>query len=372
METIAYLGPEGTHSEEAASRWAGGRPMLLRPLRSLVEVFKAVDGGDVEWGLVPAENSGEGSLGLTLDLLAHEAGQVRICGEVVLPIRHHLLARPGVSPERVTRIISHSQALAQCRAYLAEGFPGAELVEATSTAEAARVVAESGEPWAALGTRKAAKRHGLSVLADDAADYKENATRFLVIGRRGCRTGPDDKTSVLVAVDGRRPGSLYRLLGEFARRGINLTRIESRPAKTRLGEYVFFIDLEGHPGEPEVEAALAGVRAQSSSYKILGSYPADGAPRGPRDPLSSGLESIRAEIDVTDSQIVALLAERAELARQAGKYKNGRPVRDPEREAEIKERLRALAVKKGLDPGMVTGVYDLLLPYFVELQGGPG
>ncbi|ACA60397.1 prephenate dehydratase [Candidatus Desulforudis audaxviator] len=372
METIAYLGPEGTHSEEAASRWAGDRPMLLRPLRSLVEVVGAVEGGSVDWGLLPAENSGEGSLGLTLDLLAHQADRVQICGEVVLRIRHHLLARPGVSRERVTRIISHSQALAQCREHLARDFPGVELVESTSTAEAARAVAQTGRPWAAVGTRKAARLHGLSVLAEDVADLKENATRFLVIGRRGCRTGPGDKTTVLVAVDGRRPGSLYRLLGEFARRGINLTRIESRPAKTRLGEYIFFIDLEGHPGEPEVDEALAGVRARSSFCKILGSYPADGASQTPRDPVSSDLETIRAEIDVTDSQIVALLAERAELARRAGKFKDGRPVRDPEREAEIKERLRALAVRKGLDADIVTGVYELLLPYFVELQGGPG
>lgn len=372
METIAYLGPEGTYSEEAASRWAGDRPVFLRPLRSLVEVVDAVEDGSVDWGLLPAENSGEGSLGLTLDLLNHQADRIQICGEVVLRIRHHLLARPGVSGGQVTRIISHSQALGQCRAYLAGAFPGVELEESRSTAEAALTVAQTSQPWAAVGTLKAARLHGLAVLAEDIADLRENATRFLVIGQRGCYTGPGDKTTLLVAVDGRRPGSLYRLLGEFARRGINLTRIESRPAKTRLGEYVFFIDLEGHPGEPEVEKALSGVRRQSGFYKILGSYPADGASRAARDPVPPDLETIRAEIDVTDSLIVTLLAERAELVRQAGKLKNGRPVRDPEREAEIKERLRALAVRKGIDPGTVTGVYELLLPYFVELQTVPG
>lgn len=367
MEIIAYLGPEGTYSEEAAAVWAADRAVTLSPLGSLVEVAGAVDGGSVDWGLLPAENSCEGSLALTLDLLIHQAERLQICGEVVLPIRHHLLARPGTEKNRVTRIISHFQALAQCRGYLEEHFPRVELGESGSTAEAARTVADSNEPWAAIGTVKAARLHGLEVLSEGIGDLRENATRFLVIGRRNCSIGTGDKTTVLVGVDNR-PGALYRLLGEFARRGVNLTRIESRPAKTRLGEYVFFIDFEGHPRMPEVAEALTGVRQRGTFLKILGSYPAVGVPTTAKDNTPPGLEQIRDEIDVLDGWIVDLLAERASLVRSIGRLKNGMPVRDPAREHRIIGRLQELAAKKGVDPELVSGVYGVLFPYFVDLQ----
>ncbi|MBE0465879.1 MAG: prephenate dehydratase [Candidatus Desulforudis sp.] len=367
VEIIAYLGPEGTYSEEAAAVWAAGRAVTLSPLGSLVEVAGAVDGGRVDWGLLPTENSCEGSLALTLDLLIHQAERLQICGEVVLPIRHHLLARPGTEKNRVIRIISHFQALAQCRGYLEEHFPRVELGESGSTAEAARTVSGSNEPWAAIGTVKAARLHGLEVLSEGIGDLRENATRFLVIGRRNCSIGTGDKTTVLVGVDNR-PGALYRLLGEFARRGVNLTRIESRPAKTRLGEYVFFIDFEGHPRMPEVAEALAGARQRGTFLKILGSYPAVGVPTTARDNTPPGLEQIRDEIDVLDGWIVDLLAERVSLVRSIGRLKNGRPVRDPAREHRIIGRLQELAAQKGVDPELVSGVYGVLFPYFVDLQ----
>jgi|Deesub1362A_J573_1020465.scaffolds.fasta_scaffold00029_121 prephenate dehydratase len=370
VETIAYLGPEGTYSEEAASIWAAGRPVTLRALGSLVKVARAVDEGSVDWGLLPAENSCEGSLALTLDLLIDRADHLQICGEVVLRIRHHLLARPGITQGRVTRIISHFQALAQCRGYLERNHPDIELVEAESTAEAARTVAISPEPWAAIGTVKAARLHDLTILAEDIADLRENATRFIVIGRRGCYAGPADKTTILVGVDNR-PGALYCLLGEFARHGVNLTRIESRPAKTRLGEYVFFIDFEGHPDRPEVAAALAGARQRSSFCKLLGSYPAVGASTPAPDTAGPNLAQIRAEIDILDGWIVDLLAQRASLVRRIGKLKDGKLIRDPARERQVVNRLRVLAAKKGVDPEVVAGVYRLLLPYYVELQASP-
>lgn len=367
METIAYLGPEGTYSEEAAATWAGDRPVTLRPMRSLVKVAGAVDDGSVDWGLLPAENSCVGSLALTLDLLVHQADRLQICGEVVLSIRHHLLVRPEITRDVVTRVVSHPQALAQCRRYLGKTFPGVELGEVESTAEAARMVADNHESWAAVSTLKAARLHGLAVLSADIADLRENATRFLVIGRRGRCAGVGNKTTVLVGVDDR-PGALYHLLGEFARRGINLTRIESRPAKTRLGEYLFFIDFEGRLERPAVAETLAGVRRWSSFYKHLGSYPVVGALPPADVVVPDDLEQVRAEIDMIDSRIVELLSERAVLVRRIGKLKAGKPIRDPAREAEIIERLQALAAQKGIDPEVVAGVYGLLLPYFVELQ----
>jgi prephenate dehydratase len=317
--------------------------------------------------VLPAENSCEGSLALTLDLLMDRADRLQICGEVVLRVRHHLLVRPGVSGKRVTRILSHFQALAQCRGYLERHFPGVELSEVESTAEAARTVAASGEPWAAIGSARAARLFNLAVAAEDVADLQENATRFLVVGRRGCQVGAGDKTTILAGVDNR-PGALYRLLGEFARRGINLTRIESRPAKTRLGEYVFFIDFEGNPERPEVAEALAGARQRTSFLKILGCYPAAGTAAPASDATDPDLAQIRAEIDLLDGWIVDLLAQRASLVRTIGKLKAGRPIRDPVREKQVLSRLQELAAEKGVDPQVVAGVYGLLLPYYVELQ----
>lgn len=273
---LAYLGPEGTYSEEAARRYvarrANGTPYELVAVRTIPELLYAVDRGEHDLGIVPVENSIEGSVGLTLDVLVHEV-DLRIVAEEVLPIRHRLLTRPGVPIERVTKVVSHPQALGQCRRSLTRLLPHAAPVPVSSTAEAARMVAETAEPWAAIGTELAARLYGLVVAADEVQDVHENMTRFIVVGKgQHPRTGCD-KTSIVFAFKEDRPGNLYRALREFAERNINLTKLESRPAKRSLGDYIFFVDMEGHVEDADVAAALGALEKMCAFFRLLGSYP---------------------------------------------------------------------------------------------------
>lgn len=267
-----YLGPSGTFSEEAARRYGKGELVARRSIRELVT---DVARGVLDLAVVPAENSIEGSVSETLDLLVGSDG-IQIIGEIVIPIVHNLMAYPGTKIADIEEVLSHPQALAQCRNYLSANLPEALLRATNSTAEAAEEVkARQGRsPVAAVvGPARAGELYGLLTLAEGIQDFPENRTRFLVLSGKpsSARTGADKTSLVFSAKD--RPGALCAILEEFAVRNINLTKIESRPSKRMLGEYVFFIDLEGHVEDAIVTEALEAVGAKSSFLKILGSYP---------------------------------------------------------------------------------------------------
>lgn len=271
MTLYAYLGPEGTFTEEALRTIPTAAGADARAYATIPEVISAVAAGDADAGLVPIENSIEGSVNQTLDALAFSDEQVHLTAEVVLPIRHALLGVPGAD---ITDVVSHPHATAQCRAYLARALPGARIHAANSTAEAARAVAERADPaWAAIGARIAASLYGLQVLAADIEDRPENQTRFVLVSREQVPPTGDDKTSLVCFIEADRPGSLLAILHEFSDRQINLTKLESRPTKARLGEYCFFIDMQGHADEPPLRYAVESLRTKILEVKVLGSYP---------------------------------------------------------------------------------------------------
>jgi prephenate dehydratase len=276
---LGYFGPAGTFTHAAlvaSHRFAAGAEAV--PFATERETILAAEAGAVDAALVPIENSLEGGVNATLDTLALDATGVRIVGEEVLPICHALIARPGVALTGITTVISHPQPLGQCRRFLAEQLPGARGVAATSTAEAVRTVAESGEPWAAIGTTVAAGLHGCAVLAEGIEDEHGNETRFLWVSAaspfpEGSADGPHKTSIVFHGAGDAAPGWLVRCLSELAFRGINLTRIESRPLKRRLGHYLFLADLEGREDDPQVRAAVQGLHAHCEVVRVLGSYP---------------------------------------------------------------------------------------------------
>ncbi|MDD3315802.1 MAG: prephenate dehydratase [Syntrophaceticus sp.] len=279
---IAYLGPAGTFCEEAALiKISMEKDGELIPCSSIAGVFAAVDYGSVSQGMVPIENSCEGSVNITLDLLAYEY-QLEITEEIILPVRHNLLARPGLKNADISTILSHSQALAQCRQYLAQYLDGAETLSIASTAEAAYRVSVSPEPWAAIGTQAAARAYGLDILEQEIQDRSDNETRFVSLGQANQEASPvgeaslnpnSYKTSIILTV-GHQPGALFKALEQFYLYNINLSKIESRPTKTGLGNYLFFIDIDGHRWEPHIIRALDGLRNLVHDLRILGSYQA--------------------------------------------------------------------------------------------------
>lgn len=283
-ERAAYLGPEGTFSEEALL--ANADPASVEPLAvdTIREAVIAVQRGTAEWALVPIENSIEGSVTVTLDTLVGEAGDVEIAGEVVLPVRHCLIARERVELAEIDTVVSHPHVPGQCARFLHAELPRARIVAAGSTAEAVRLVAESGEgSRAAIGTRLAADIYGCEVIREGIEDREDNETRFVWLSRRGSevepphREAPDRaqaKTSIVFWGPGAdRAGWLVLCLSEFASREINLTKIESRPRRERLGHYMFFVDLEGSPEDEAVRDALEGLRGLCEEVRVLGSYP---------------------------------------------------------------------------------------------------
>lgn len=277
---VGFLGPSGTFAEEALRASAPGVVEEV-PFATVYETVMAVHDGAVDRAVVPIENSLEGSVTPTLDALAGEADDVRIVAELVRPISHCLVAPAGLRLEDVKRVISHPQALAQSDRFLRERLPGAERASATSTAEAVRTVAESDEPWAAIGTHLAAELYRAEVIAEGVEDRADNLTRFVWLARSGTEPmGPPSKTSVVFwGFNDESPGALMRVLREFADRGINLTKIESRPRRVRLGHYMFFADLDGAEGDAPVHDALEALRGAVQTLKILGSYPAAEPPR---------------------------------------------------------------------------------------------
>jgi prephenate dehydratase len=277
---LGYLGPPGTFSEEALRAQPFATDAELVPFASIHETVMAVDGGAIDRALVPIENALEGGVPATLDALAVDASDVAIVGEAVLAIRNCLVAREDLALDAIAVVVSHPQPLAQCARFLRSELAQAEVRATTSTAEAVRMVAAADEPWAALGPRSGAERYGCRVLREGVDDDPDNATRFVWVGRAGTEpVGADAaagwKTSVVVAGAGDlQPGWLVRCLSEFAFRGVNLTKIESRPRRGRLGHYVFHIDMDGRADERTVADAVEALHAHCEVVRLLGSYPA--------------------------------------------------------------------------------------------------
>jgi prephenate dehydratase len=273
-----YLGPPGTFAEEALL--ALGTATEAVPFPTVVDCFRAVREGEVPEALVPIENSIEGSVNQTLDQLAAARDELKIRAEVVHPVRHHLIARAEVAPSELTRVLSHPHATAQCQAYLRANAPGAEIVAANSTADAVRTVSAAEEPWAAIGTLRAADLYGCRVIAPDISDTDGNSTRFVLLGTEAApAVGPGRfRTSIICALERDRPGALLAILQEFAMRAVNLSKLESRPTKTGLGRYLFFIDIDGsRERDLPVDAAITAIEQQGvARVSFLGSYPAGG------------------------------------------------------------------------------------------------
>ena len=264
---VAYLGPSATHTHLACFEYFGSS-VQTQPKESIQEVFEAVEKRKATYGVVPLENSTEGSVNQTLDRLVDS--EVMICGEVMIHVSHHLLSLSGKA-EDIRKITSHPSALEQCRKWLRKNFPQIEVAETASTARAAEMATESPET-AAIASSLAAHLYGLKVVESQIEDYLNNYTRFLVIGlQANPRTGRD-KTSVLFSIS-HAPGSLHQALKPFSEKGINLTKIESRPMKGKPWEYIFFVDIEGHATDPRVREVMAELEQNALFLKLLGSYP---------------------------------------------------------------------------------------------------
>jgi prephenate dehydratase len=293
-ERYAYLGPEGTFTEAALAAHDPAAHAGAMPCPSIQAALDAVRGGVVDRAIVPIENSVEGAVTATLDGLAG-GPDLSICAELLLPVTFALLARPGTSLADVKTVGGHPQAQAQCRRWLAANLPDAEWLPAASNAEAARQTS-AGNIDAALAGAFAAGRYGLQILAGDANDVADAVTRFVVVGRPGpvpAATGAD-RTSLVAFLREDHPGALMELLTEFAVRGINLTRIESRPTGDGLGKYCFSIDCEGHLDDARVGEALMGLRRVCADVRFLGSYPRHDGGRAQVRPGTSDTEFAQA------------------------------------------------------------------------------
>ena len=281
---IGVLGPKGSYTEKAAKQWLSGKchksDSSLKYCDDIQDVFIAVNSGSVDIGVVPLENSIEGSVGVTLDMLLES--DVNVIGESVVVVKHCLLSRG--KKEDIKVILSHPQGLAQCRQFLKEKFNNAELRTTGSTSHAAKLATEFSE-MAAIASKEAAEMYDLDVIIPNIQDRKRNHTRFFIIlpsdshglaetiGKNGTEN-QNYKTSIIVNLDRDRPGALHEILSEFAKKSINLTRIESRPSKHSLGDYVFYIDFEGHINDGIIKDAIYNVKSKVGMLKILGSYPA--------------------------------------------------------------------------------------------------
>lgn len=266
---VAYLGPEGTFCEQAARKYFPNPATALLPRPTIADVFTVVKEGRASYGVVPVENSLQGSERTTLDLLLQN--NLRVRGEVDIRVVHNLIAKPGTKEEDIRVIISHPQALAQCRRFLEKNFPGVELREASSTARAVELLREL-EDTGAIGTETAAEGYGMDILFRQIEDDPNNFTRFFVLGREDAAPTGQDKTSLVFSVKDE-PGALYRVLEAFATRGINLTKVESRPERGKPWRYIFYLDFEGHRTEARSVEALKDMEERCIFVKTLGSYP---------------------------------------------------------------------------------------------------
>jgi prephenate dehydratase len=276
-QRVAYLGPPGTNTDEALRASADG-PIEPVASTTVPVAIAALQSGDVDRAVVPIENSLEGGVAATLDTLADEAVDVRIVRETVQPIHHHLIAARSLSLGGVERVLSHPHAVGQCSRFLGEQLPAVEIEAASSTAEAVRSLAASDRPWAAIGSRLSAELYGATILAERIEDRADNVTRFVWLARardaQPPTAGPAKTSIVFWGFNDDAPGSLVSVLRELSDREINLTKIESRPRRVRLGHYMFFADLDASTADPRVEEALAALGARVETLRILGSYPA--------------------------------------------------------------------------------------------------
>jgi len=268
--TVGYLGPVGTYSQEAALRHFGCSARF-DALPTLDKVFESCVQRVVDFIIVPVENSTEGAVNRTLDLLL--TSPLKICGEYYLKIQHQLWALPTVQGlSSIQRVYAHSQPFGQCQRWLQQYLPNAETYAVSSNAEAARLVSEGPPTWAAIGGPLLGENYPLTSLALHLEDEPNNTTRFLILGPESAGVSGQDKTSLILATPNK-PGAIHQLLTPFAQQGVSLTRLESRPAKTSLWEYVFYLDIQGHSQDPELALALKAVQEQALFYKLLGSYP---------------------------------------------------------------------------------------------------
>lgn len=274
---LGFFGPAGTFTEQALLTQPDLSALHLVPLTTIPDVLSATSNGDVDLGFIPIENAIEGSVTVTLDLLAFDH-DLLIEREVVIAVHLNLLVVPGADLGNIKTVVSYPHALAQCRAFLAEHLPGVQVQASNSTADAARRLADEPDPTVgALAPARAAEVYGLDIAARDIEDHPENATRFVVVGRSGVpRPTGHDKTSIVVFQRADTPGSLLGILQEFAARAINLTKLESRPTKKGLGDYCFLIDLEGHIDDELVADCLRDLKSKVADVRFLGSYPAAG------------------------------------------------------------------------------------------------
>ncbi|MGE5613998.1 MAG: prephenate dehydratase [Bacillota bacterium] len=271
MIRIGYLGPRGTFSHEALKKYIGNTPHLARDFQSIPEIFEAFGNNLLDEAIVPVENSIEGAVSATMDILAHESG-LMVKAELILPVRENLLVKPGARIPDIRYVLSHPQPLGQCRKFLSEHLPHALTKAVYSTSAAAEEVKNGGGDLAAIGSAAAAEVYGLEIAMADIHDNDNNQTRFFIIGRTDAARTGNDKTSIVFSTEDK-PGSLYRILEIFNLWDINMTRIESRPAKNMLGRYIFFVDIAGHREDENVKDALTMVGKKTSFLKILGSYP---------------------------------------------------------------------------------------------------
>jgi chorismate mutase/prephenate dehydratase len=268
VKTVAFQGEPGAYSESAVYQFFGSK-VQAKPCRDFRDVFEAVKLGEVAAGAVPVENSLEGSINQNYDLFFNY--DLKVCGEVIVRIAHCLIVNPGTDMSQIKAVYSHPQALAQCRSYLEK--TKWEIVPAYDTAGSVKIIKEQKlTNAAAIASERAAEIYGMQILARDIADNKENYTRFFVLSQQDSAPTGKDKTSIIFSAK-HEPGSLYNALGEFAKRKINLTRIESRPTKKTAWEYNFYVDFEGHRTEQKCGEALKALEKYAIFVKILGSYP---------------------------------------------------------------------------------------------------
>ncbi|MCH2310215.1 MAG: prephenate dehydratase [SAR202 cluster bacterium] len=267
---ISFLGPAGTYSEQAAQIWCGECDLVS--VDSIPDVAQAVNDGRSEIGIVPIENSIEGGVTFTLDLLIHDS-DLSICGEIVIPINHNLMSKNEINYIDIKTVYSHPQSLGQCRQFLASNLPNANLVASLSNSAAVEEMMNSPINSAAISSDQAAKIYGAKILQKNVEDRSNNETRFIVLGKSDHPKTGNDKTSLCFEFQGDQPGILSESLTEFASRDINLVKIESRPNKKSLGRYVFLVDIEGHRTDQKVTQSINALSSKVAMIKILGSYP---------------------------------------------------------------------------------------------------
>lgn len=273
---VAYFGPAGTFTEEAAGRHAPQAELI--PYPTITATAAAVTSGAADRAVVPIENSLQGAVTDTLDVLVHGDG-AQVCAEVALPIVHNLVAKPGTAPGSIQTVYSHPQALGQCRFYLERNHPQAAVAASLSTAAAVEQAMAADQPVAAIAPRRAAELYGAEILAEGIQDAENNVTRFVVLAAHDHAPTGDDKTSICFSFnDEDKPGQLLAVMTEFAQRNLNLSKIESRPTRLGLGQYYFLVDVDGHREDAAVAESLARVRERCAEFKVFGSYPRAAAP----------------------------------------------------------------------------------------------